>query len=148
MPVATLSPVPPPTCDSIDITNRPSNDTIIDTTDTMTVTEQKEDGMMNTNQSITSEKSTGHVWSITGDIVYKTSAHFPVKVHRMITEVYMTHGQSLMHWTDCGKYFWIEQKHAMLSSILSQYFNRTFALLGFFNVKNIRVTYKFNSMYR
>jgi hypothetical protein len=137
MPVATLSPVPPPTCDSIEITNSPSNGTIIDTTDSMTVKEQKEDGSIDSNQSITSEKSTGHALSLAGDIMYKVSALFPVKVHRMITETYMTHGRSLMHWTDCGKYFWIEQKHTMLSSVLSQHFNRTFALLGFFKVKKL-----------
>lgn len=58
--------------------------------------------------------------------MYEKSILFPVVVHRMIAETCKEYDRSLMHWTACGKYFCINQKHSMLSSIMAKYFNRTF----------------------
>lgn len=59
-------------------------------------------------------------------IMYYESTLFPVVIHRMLTECCKKYDRSFMHWSDCGEYFWIEQKNSMLSSVLKKYFNRTF----------------------
>jgi hypothetical protein len=64
---------------------------------------------------------------------YENSNVFPVVVHRMINDVLNEFGSAIMHWTKCGRYFWINQKHRELSSILSRYFKRTFMSINDFS---------------
>lgn len=56
-------------------------------------------------------------------IEYYRSLSFTVVVHRMISEVCAEIDSSIMHWSTCGNYFFIHQKHTMLPSVLKQYFN-------------------------
>jgi hypothetical protein len=134
IPVAcTMSPVPPLISDSVAVTNNASNDTTTDTADTTTTfTQRKGAAKTNTNHSTTSEKLTSRASN--RNIAYSTysiSTLFPVIVHRMITESLQENDRSLIHWTDCGKYFWIEEKHKMLGLVLAKHFKRTFVLLAF-----------------
>ena len=55
---------------------------------------------------------------------YSTSEYFPVVVQRMISETCQMYNGTLMHWTDCGKFFSVNAKHAMLSSVIGKNFKR------------------------
>ena len=55
---------------------------------------------------------------------YSTSEYFPAVVQRMISETCQMYNGSLMHWTDCGKFFSVNAKHAMLSSVIGKNFKR------------------------
>jgi hypothetical protein len=129
VPASTFSPVPPLASDILEVANSTKNDI----SDTVAFTQQRNATMKNNDHSITSENSVDH--TSTQHFIYtaySVSTHFPVIVHRMITETCTQHGQSLMYWSDCGQCFWIDQKHQMLSTILSQYFKRTFYVTCFF----------------
>ena len=57
---------------------------------------------------------------------YSTSEYFPAVVQRMISENCQMYNGSLMHWTDCGKFFSVNANHAKLSSVIGKHFKRKF----------------------
>ena len=128
MPFGVLHPEPPSSLpsNSTDMKKSASNNTTIDTVDSTAFTHKDNTAKINTTTSVSSGKSISHILTLSRDLFYNESTIFPVIVHRMITETSEEHGRSLMHWSDCGKFFWIKEKHTMLSNVLAQYFKRTF----------------------
>ena len=131
MPLGTSSSVPSRNLLSncIEMSNSASKDVNTDTADAMISSQETEVATINTNPSIAYGVSMEPSLAVAGNRLYVESMNFPMVVHRMITETCKVYDPSLMHWSDCGNYFWIEQKHKLLSSVIAQYFNRMFCVV-------------------
>ena len=108
-----------------------STNTIVDTTETTKSNQGTDAPLVSTVPENTSGKAVDDAAAeiLTRRIMYDQSSWFPVVVHRMLAETCKKYDRSLVHWTDCGEYFWIDQKHSMLSAVLAKYFNRTFLVV-------------------
>lgn len=106
---------------------------ITDTTDMKRSNQSTDTTLASTSPAITSGKSMDNtVAELLARHMYNESTLFPVIVHRMLAEASKKYDRSLMHWSECGEFFWIGQKHSMLSSVLGKYFKRTFWVVSLF----------------